>query len=160
MKKLVIIKKDLSPIWVKIIGVLIFLATIYKIVSLTFFDVGLHVYFILNLIAVIIWTGKKIVVIDMERQEIGEGFRIFGIAYLDKYKFSALEKIFINRVNATQTFVHLTRSMDIHHVLYKAFLKTVEGEKICIAEYTNKDKLIAGLNKYNSVLKTDIFDNS
>ncbi|WP_160143966.1 hypothetical protein [Chryseolinea soli] len=160
MKKVVTLKKDLSPIWVKIIGLLIFLATLYKVVSLTFFDVGLQVYIISNLIAVVIWVGRKIVVVDMDRQEIREGFWIFGNVYLDKYKFSGLEKIFINRVNDVQTFRQLTRSIDIHHKYYKAFLKTVEGEKICLDEDADKDKLIARLKAYNIVLETVIFDNS
>jgi len=156
MNKVVIIKKDIAPVWVKVVGVLIVAATIYKIVSLTFFDVGLQVYFILNLIAAAIWTGKEIVVVDMNKQEIGEGFRVLGITYLDKEKFSGLEKIFINRVNTSQTFTHLAGSTAIHDELYKAFLKTAEGEKICIGEDRDKDKLIARLNTYNTVLKTVI----
>lgn len=136
---------------------LIFLATLYKVVSLTFFDVGLHIYLILNLIAVLIWAGKKIIVVDMDRQEIGEGFGIFGINYLDKDNFSALEKIFINRVNTAETFTQLTRTIDIQHEYYKAFLKTVEGEQICIDEHADKDKLIASLRAYDTVLKTCYF---
>lgn len=160
MKRVLTIKKDVSPAWVKIIGLLIFSATLYKVVSLTFLDVGLHIYFISNLIAIVIWVTKKVIVVNMDTQEIGEGFGIFGINYLDKYKFAGLEKIFINRVNTVQTFTQLTRTTDIHHKYYKAFLKTVEGEKICIDEHTNKDKLIARLKAYNIVLETVIFDNS
>jgi hypothetical protein len=160
MKKVLVIKKELSPTWLKIVGVLIFLATLYKIVSLTFFTVGLHVYLIMNLIAVMIWVGKKIIVVDMNKQEIREGIRIFGNIYFDKYKFPGLEKIFINRVNSVQTFRQLTRTVDIHHQQYKAFLKTTDGEKICIGEDADKDKLIAELRAHNSVLKTFIFDNS
>jgi hypothetical protein len=160
MKTAVTIKKDISPIWVKVIGSMIFLATIYKIVSLTFLDVSLHTYLIMNLIATAIWTGKKIVVIDINKMEIGEGFGFFGIVHLDKYKFSGLEKIFINRVNTAETFTHLARTIDIHHDNYKAFLKTVDGEKICIREHTDKEILIAELMSYNVVLKTAIFDTS
>lgn len=160
MKRVLVIKKDLSPTWVKIVGVMIFLATLYKIVSLTFFTVGLHVYFIVNLIAVVIWVIKKVLVVDMDKQEIREGFWIFGNIYLDKYKFPGLEKIFINRVNSVQTFRQLTRTIDIHHQHYKAFLKTADGEKICIGEDADKDKLIAEVKAHNTVLKTVIFDNS
>jgi hypothetical protein len=78
MKRVLVIKKDLSPTWVKIVGVMIFLATLYKIVSLTFFTVGLHVYLIMNLIAVVIWVIKKVLVVDMDKREIREGFWIFG----------------------------------------------------------------------------------
>ena len=160
MRSVLVIKKDLSPTWVKIIGVMIFLATLYKIISLTFFTVGLHVYLIMNLLAVVIWVVKKFLVVDMDNREIREGFWILGNIYLDKYKFTGLEKIFINRVNSVQAFRQLTRTIDIHHQHYKAFLKTADGEKICIGEDADKDKLIAEVKAYNTVLKTVIFDNS
>ncbi|SHG42085.1 hypothetical protein SAMN04488109_0186 [Chryseolinea serpens] len=160
MKRVLVLKKDLSPTWVKIVGVMIFLATLYKIISLTFFTVGLHVYLIMNLIAVLIWLVKTVLVVDMDKQEVREGLWIFGNIYLDKYKFQGLEKIFINRVNSVQTFRQLTRTIDIHNQHYKAFLKTTDGEKICIGEDADKDKLIAEVKAHNTVLKTVIFDNS
>ena len=160
MNKLEIKIKDLSPLWVKVISVVIFMATAYKIITLTFFDVSPVVYLVLNGIAVAIWTGKELVIIDYENSVVGEGFRLLGITYLDKTKFSGLEKIYINSVRSSETFRHLTRSIDIHHHNYKAFLKTVEGEKICVGIDTDKDELIIRLKKYNEVLNVDIFDNT
>jgi hypothetical protein len=158
MERIEIIKKDISPLWIKIVGATIFLATIYKIVSLTFFDVSPLVYLIMNLIAVVIWTGKEVVVVDFAKQEIGEGFRILGLTHLDRTKFSGLEKIFINRVHTGETFRHLTRTMDIHHVNFKAFLKTTNGDKICVGIHRDKEVLIRRLRQYNARLRTSIFD--
>ena len=158
MKRVEIIKKDIAPLWIKIIGATILLATIYNIVSLTFFNVSLLVYLIMNLIAVAIWTGKEIVVVDFERNEIGEGFRILGFTHVEKSKFSGIEKIFINRVHTGETFRHLATTTNIHHVNYKAFLKTNEGEKICVGIHRDKDELIMRLKKYNAGLRTTILD--
>jgi len=158
MNKLEIKIKDLSPLWVKVISVIIFLATAYKIVTLTFFDVSPVVYLVMNGIAITIWTGKELVIIDYENSVVGEGFRILGITHLDKTKFSGLEKIYINSVRSAQTFQHITGSINIHHKHYKAFLKTFEGEKICVGIDSDKDELITRLKKYNEVLKIDIFD--
>ena len=160
MKQIEIIRKDLSPLWIKIIGSLIVLATIYKVVTLTFFEVNPIVYFITNTIAAGVWTGKDIVVVDLEKNRIGEGFKIMGIIWIDWTSSSGIEKIFINSTSATETFRHLTRTIDINHHAYKSFLKTNEGEKICVGISTDKEKLIGQLRPYNVNLKTEIFDNT
>lgn len=160
MNKIEIVKKDLSPLWIKIVGVLIFLATAYKMVTMTFFQVNPLVYIILNLMAVAIWTGKEIVTIDTRNGEIGNGFRMMGLSYLDKTKFSGIEKVFIKKVRTLETFRHMATTTDIRHEHYKAFLKTNEGKKICIGIHTDKDKLINRLKEYNKDLKTTIFDNT
>jgi hypothetical protein len=83
MKQIEIIRKDIAPLWIKIISVIIVLATIYKVVTLTFLDVNPIVYIITNSIAIAIWTGKDIVVIDAEKNRIGEGFKVMGFNRLD-----------------------------------------------------------------------------
>lgn len=160
MKRIEIIRKDLAPAWIKIIGVLLVAATFYKIVMGGFFDVSPLVYIISNVIAVAAWTAKDVVVIDVENCEIGEGFRLLGFGYYDWTKYSGIEKIFINRTNSAQTFRQLTRTIDIHHTDYKAFLKTYEGEKICVGIDPDKDELIKRLKEYNVKLKTTIFDST
>src|SRR5688572_10740048 len=160
MKQTEIVRKDLSPLWIKIISVIIVLATIYKVVTLTFLDVNPIVYIITNAIAIAIWTGKDIVVIDAGKNRIGEGFRIMGFSHLDWISYSGVEKIFINTTNETETFRHLTRTIDINHRGYKAFLKTNEGEKICVGISSDKDKLIKQLKQYNRSIGAEIFDNT
>ena len=160
MKKIEIIRKDLTPLWIKIVGGLIVLATLYKIVTNTFFDVGPHIYLIMNLFAVATWTAKDVVIIDEANGEIGEGIKILGFGKFEWVKYSGIEKIFINRANSAQTFRHLAGTIDIHHVNYKAFLKTNEGEKICVGISADKDELIQRLKRYNAELNTTIFDST
>jgi hypothetical protein len=158
MKQVHIKIKDLSPAWIKIISVLIFLATGYKLITGTFFEVSPLVYIIFNTIAVAAWAGQELVIIDMDAKTIREGFKILGIGKFERTRFSGIEKIFINKVNTVGTFRHLTRTIDVHDVSYKAFLKTYEGDKICIGISSDKDKLIDKLKEYNKDIKTDIFD--
>jgi hypothetical protein len=128
------------------------MATLYKIVTLTFFDVSPVFYIILNTIAVGIWTAKEIVMIDFNKRLIGEGIRVFGMTYVTKNKFSGFEKIFINKIKLTETFRPLTRTIDVQHETYKAFLKTNEGHKICIGDNADKEDLIKKLKNYNEKL--------
>jgi hypothetical protein len=160
MNKVEIIRKDLSPLQLKVAGVLIVLAISYKVLTWTFYDVSPIVY-ILGILAVfLIWTAKDIIIIDMENKLIREGFKILGLKYLDKTKYSGLEKIYINRVGTSETFRHLTRSIDIQHENYKAFLKTQDGNKYWIGVNSDKDKLINRLKSHNKILMTNIYDNS
>lgn len=160
MKRIEIIKRDVAPVWVKIIGILIVMATIYKMVTFTFFGVNPLVYIISNALVVGAWTAKEIVVIDVERKEVGEGYKVIGLRHLDWIKYSGIEKVFINKTNSTETFRHLTRTIDIDHTNYKAFLKTNEGAKICIGISDDKDNLINQLKQYNVALRTTIFDST
>jgi hypothetical protein len=160
MEKLEIVRKDVSPLSLKIVSILIFTATAYKVITLTFFDINPFIYIVLNAIAVGIWTAKEIIIIDFGKRLIGEGIRVFGMTYVTNNKFSGFEKVFINKIKLTETFRPLTRTIDIHHEAYKAFLKTHEGHKFCIGDSTDKDDLIKKLKKYNEKLNTEIFDNT
>ncbi|HEY3387108.1 MAG TPA: hypothetical protein VGK46_11400 [Saprospiraceae bacterium] len=160
MKRVEIIRKDISPLWIKIIGVLVVFAIIYKIVTLTFLEVNPIVYVVSIAVAIAIWTGKEIVIVDLLSGQLGEGFKIAGFTYLNWTKFSGLEKIYINSTSSSETFRHLTRTIDIKHGQFKAYLKTLEGSKICIGISTDKDKMIKQLQKFNAELNTTIFDNT
>jgi hypothetical protein len=160
MKKIEIHKKDLSPLWIKIIGALVVLATLYKIVTLTFFEVNILIYILFNALAIVSLVGKEVVVIDFQKKEIGEGYKVFELRYLTKTRFSGIEKIFINRVHLAETFWHMGGTMDIRHVRYKAFLKTTERDKICIGISADKEALIENLKSHNRNLRTTIIDNT
>ncbi len=160
MRQLEIVRKDLAPGQLKIFGVLIVLATNYKLLTFTFHEVNPAIFIVGNLVAFAIWSAKDIMVIDFDKNVIGEGFKIFGLRYTDKTKFSTIEKIYINSVNTGETFRQLTRTMSIHHEGFKAFLKTIEGDKFWIAMNTDKDKLIRRLKKYNTTIMTEIYDNT
>jgi len=153
-----IVRKDMAPLQLKFLGVLIVLATNYKILTWTFFDVNPLVFVFGNLFAIGIFTAKDILLIDFDRNQIGEGFKILGFRHTDRTTFSSIEKIFINKVKTGETFRQLTRTMTIHHDNYKAFLKTSEGNKYWISVNSNKDKLISKLKMINTNLNTEIYD--
>ena len=153
-----IVRKDIAPMQFKFLGILIVLATNYKILTWTFFEINPLVFIFSNLFAVAIWSAKDILLIDFDSNEVKEGFKIFGLSHTDKTKFSGLEKIYINKISTGETFRQLTRTMTIHHQSYKAFLKTSEGEKYWISVDSDKDKLIDKLKAINKNLKTEIYD--
>ena len=154
MNKIVIRTGDLAHPTLKIICILIFLFSVYKLINLSV--LGL----VLSVVAVGLWTAREIVVVDFHKKIIGEGHWILGLSSLEKTRFSELEKIFINRVKSTTRMNHLIGSADITDYVYKAFLKTAEGEKFEIATGSDKDKVIRKLKEYNKVLKTVIIDST
>lgn len=160
MRNFEIVRKDIAPLQFKVFGVLVVLATNYKILTWTFYDINPLVFILGNLFAFVIWTAKDIIVIDFENNQIKEGFKVLGLSHTDKTKFSGFEKIFINKVNSNETFRQMTRTMTIQHENYKAFLKTHEGDKYWIGIDGDKDKLIIKLRAINENLKTEIFDYS
>lgn len=152
MKKLEIRIGDLAHPTLKIICVLVFIFAVYKLITLSIAGI------VLSVIAVAIWTAKEIVVVDFDKGIIGEGYWILGVTSLEKTEFSEIEKVFINRIKATSRLNHLAGSTDYTHYIYKAFLKTIEGEKIEIAVGADKEKMIKKLKGYNKTLKTVIID--
>jgi len=158
MGELEIVRKDMAPLQLKFFGVLIVLATNYKMLTWTFFDVNPLVFVFGNLFAVCIFTAKDILLINFDHGQIGEGFKILGFRYTDKTTFTGIEKIFINKVKTGETFRQMTRTMTIHHDNYKAFLKTSEGDKYWISVHSNKDKLIHKLKIISTDLNTEIYD--
>lgn len=155
-----IVTKDISPLWLKFIAVLIFVATNIKFVTLTFNEVNPLVFIIFNLIAFSIWTGREVVIIDLKNKMIKEGYKVLGILRTDKYQYTGIEKIFVNRVLTSQSFYRLATETRVHDEVYKAFLKTDDGEKFCIGEKRDKDELIKLLKGYNRSIKTIIIDNT
>jgi hypothetical protein len=155
-----IVRKDIAPLQFKFFGILVVLATNYKVFTWTFWDINPLIFVFGNLFAFAIWSAKDILVIDFDNGQIREGFKILGLSHTDKTKFSGFEKIFINKINTSQTFRQLTRTMTIRDENYKAFLKTHEGDKYWVGINDDKDKLIANLRILNENLKTEIYDYS
>ncbi len=152
--------KSLAPLEFKVFSVLVILATNYKILTGTFNEVSPWTFAICNFIAIAVWTAKQVVVIDFQERTIGEGSTILGMNFLSKNSYSGFEKIFINSVATGETFRHLTRNIRIHHNGFKAFLKTNEGDKYCIAVESDKERLIKKTLQYNLAIMTQIVDNT
>lgn len=160
MNELEIIRKDMAPVQFKVLGILIVLATNYKVLTFTFYEVNPWIFIIGNAVAFAVFTAKDILIIDFKNKQIREGFKVYGLRSTDKTAFSGLEKIFINKIKTSRNFNQMTRSMTIYDEHYKAFLKTFEGDKYWVAENSDKDKLINRLRSLNEELKVEIYDTS
>jgi hypothetical protein len=122
---------------------------------------GIPFYIAANLFAIAAWTMNKIVSIDFANKKIGEGVGIFGLRSLNWRKYNEIEKIFINSVNVVgQDVYSLPWSVTWKDKLYKAFLKTTDGEKILLMVNSDKDLILKKINDYNKIIGTKIFDNT
>jgi hypothetical protein len=159
-KQLKIKVKDLAALEFKVFSVLVILATNYKIVTLTYHEVSPWTFGICNILAIAVWTAREIVIIDFETQTIKEGFTVLWINFVSKSRYSGFEKIFINSVATSGVFRHIAGEKTIRDKGYKAFLKTYEGEKFCIAVQRDKDTLMEKLGEYNRLIGTEVVDNT
>lgn len=153
-------RKDLAPLQFKIFALLSGIAINYKILTFTFYEVDWIVFFMGAFAALAIWTSHNVIVIDREKQYLGEGFVILGIRYIAKTPYTAIEKIFVNKIKLRETFRPSTRTIEIHHEVYKAFLKTTDGNKFWIAEDTDKRELFKRLQELNRSLQTQLIDST
>jgi len=158
--KITLKRKDLAPFQFKIFAILIGIAINYKFLTFTFYEVDWIVFFMGALAAAAIWTSQNVVVIDTVNRHIGEGFLIFGIRYIAKTPYTVIEKIFVNKITLRETFRPNTRTITVHHEVYKAFLKTSDGTKFWIAASADKQQLFESLGALNTILQTQLIDST
>jgi len=113
------------------------------------------------IISVCSWTLKAFVAINFKKKEIIEGHEMLGLRVYTNYKttFTGFEKIFINYIRSS---VEHFDGDDSEHTppSFKAFLKTCEGDKFCIAQGHKKVNVMRRVKEINSVLKTEVYDNT
>src|SRR5690348_5679239 len=93
MNEFEIVRKDIAPVQFKFLGILIVLATNYKFLTFSFYEVNPFIFIIGNALAFAIFTAKDILIIDFKNKQIKEGFKVYGLRNTDKTAFSGLEKI-------------------------------------------------------------------
>jgi hypothetical protein len=143
------------------LGGIIILFTIYQITQGHIKGLGIPIYIALNLLAISFWTAKEIIVLDLNKKRIGEGFKVFGTRRVTWTNFSEIEKIFVNSVNTVgQDIYSLPWAVTTRDKVYKAFIKTSDGTKLFLAFDNDRDVLLKKLNNYNRIIKTEIFDNT
>lgn len=138
-------------------------------VRLVFFQIvsmDLVVRFVVCLIiSILLLTAKGFVLIRFEKKGISEGYTILGIRILTLYRaeFTGFEKIYINYIDSgSSTYFGQRTSADRMRTSakFKAFLKTVEGDKFCIAQSGIKRILVGQVEAISAVVKCPIYDNT
>jgi hypothetical protein len=105
------------------------------------------------------WIAKEIVLIDISEKRMGEGFKVFGLRQINWIKYSGIEKIYINSVKTVGEDIYsLPNKVTVRDKVYKAFLKTTNGDKLVLIVDNDKDLLLKKLNELNKNLKTQIID--
>ena len=104
---------------------------------------------------------NEIVVVDFDKRIISEGMSYFGLQNLQHhYRFSGFEKIFINTTAKQKLLNTRVAANMMHTTLYKAFVKTLEGDKICIGVDMRKERLIKKISNVRAIFYVPVFDNT
>ncbi|HZY78442.1 MAG TPA: hypothetical protein VFE50_02895 [Cyclobacteriaceae bacterium] len=113
------------------------------------------------LIAVFVWTLKGFIIIDFKKGIILEGHQIFGLRLsATRSHFTGVEKIYVNYIGGGLMTYSDDDDVQPYAPIYKAFLKTLEGDKFCIAQYRNKDRVMGRVKDLNKILNVEVYDNS
>lgn len=157
-----IIRNDIH-VGYKIIVIGVLMATNVRLIFYQIVDAQILIRFLACvLIAIVLLSLNSFVLIDFKKQKISEGYCVFSIPFITTYKgkFSGFEKMYINFVTSGWTSDSLGFTEGATPPMYKAFLKTNEGDKFCVAIGANKSSVLARVVGINSVLKTEMFDNT
>ncbi len=117
------------------------------------------------LISALLWTAKSFVWIRFDKNTISEGYSILGVRVLTLYKstFTGFEKIYINYVGGGSSTIVLQRTTDSRistAARYKAFLKTYEGDKFCIAEDSIRTLILRRVDSIAAAVNCPVYDNT
>ncbi len=142
-------------------GVIIFVFTAFQLIEGNVYGLGIPLFILFNLAAISFWTAKEIIHIDTSAKRIGEGFRIFGLKRISWTNYSEIEKIYINSVNTVGLEGYsLTKMLKVREKVFKAFIKTTDGDKIFLIADSDKKLILKKLSEFNQTLHTQIFDTS
>lgn len=140
-------------------GFIIFLFTGIQLYDGNIQGLGILIYILFNLLAVSFWIAKEIVHIDAPGRRIGEGVKILGVRRMNWVKYSGIEKIYINSVKTVGEDIYsLPIKVTVRDRVYKAFIKTTNGDKLLLMVDNDKVLLLKKLNRINGELKTQIID--
>ena len=109
-----------------------------------------------------ILTGYEGTVIDKTSRTYLEYKSFFFFKTGSKKKYSDVEKIFVNISKSTQRLytAHTSHSSTFSNVVFNAFLKFNDGEKIKLKSKRSKAQLIKYLEPISRFLNVPIEDNS
>lgn len=113
------------------------------------------------LVGVLFMTTRYGIQIDPAARRYREYIKILGLHSGAWKLYDSIEKVFVNPVKSSQTMT--TRGNYRTEIVtneYMAFLKFGNGTRVELDEDSNKEKLLARLTRYNTVLQTTIADNT
>jgi hypothetical protein len=154
------------PAFYKILCISIIMATNVRLIFFQIVATDLLIRFLVCvLISVLLWTAKSFVWIQFDKNTISEGYSILGFKVLTLYKakFTGFEKIYINYIGrgySTSLFQRTADDRVSTAAKYKAFLKTHEGDKFCVAENGFKKLVIHRVDSIAAIVNCRVYDNT
>lgn len=155
-KKIIDIKAESFPWQAKLIGALLILLAIGTMANYWWLSIILFVG------AIFLFTGHSGTEIDNINKTYREYNSYLFVKIGDSKKYNGVERIFINSAKETQTMytAHTTSGSTFTNIVYDAYLKFDNGEKIFLTGRKDKQKLIEVLNPVVKNLNIELVDHT
>jgi hypothetical protein len=155
-EKVLDIKAESFPWQAKLIGALLLMIAIGTLTNYWWLST------ILFIGAVFLFTGHSGTEIDGINKTFREYNSYLFVKFGETKKYNGIEKIFINGSKESQTMytAHTTSSTTFTHLVYDAYLKFDNGEKIFLTGRKDKNKLIRVLEPVVKRLTVQVVDNT
>ncbi len=155
-EKVIDIKAESFPWQAKLIGALLLIISLSTLASYWWLSI------ILVIAAVFLFTGHSGTEIDDMNKTFREYNSYLFVKIGDTKKYNGIERIFINGSKESQTIytAHTTSSSTFTNIVYDAYLKFDNGEKIFLTGRKDKQKLIQVVNPVAKSLNVELVDNT
>jgi hypothetical protein len=155
-EKVLDIKAESFPWQAKLIGALLLMMAIGTLANYWWLSI------ILVVGAAFLFTGHSGTEIDGANKTFREYNSYLFVKIGDSKKYNGIDRIFINGSKVSQRMytAHTTSSNTFTHLVYDAYLKFDNGEKIFLTGRKDKNKLIRVLEPVVKRLKVQVVDNT
>jgi hypothetical protein len=150
------IKAEPFPLQARLIGIVLFVLAAGIVSNYWWISI------LLVLIGVALVFGYSGTQIDASNKTFREYTSYVFFKSGDTEKYKSIERIFINRSKVSQK-MYTARTLDsstFRYVLYNAYMKLDDGNKIFLTSRKDKDQLIKFLSPLVKTLNTQLNDNT
>lgn len=150
MNALKITRNEIHVLY-KVLCIMIIMATNVRLLFYQIVDTVIVIRFLVCvIISVLLWSLKSFVYIDLDNKKISEGYSVLGLRLITTYKatFTEIEKMYVNYITSGWTSDSLGYTEGKTPPMYKAFLKTSEGDKFCVAVGASKREVMARVRTF------------
>lgn len=125
----------------RVVGVGTVLLIIVKVLEHFPQAIAIPVSILLSFVVPMLWFSSIILTINEETKEIHIGTWVLGKKTGKPKPYRTIDKIYINKVNVSQTMNTRANTHTSTHVEYRAFVKIDDGEKHFLVSNKSEKKL-------------------
>ncbi|MEQ9301869.1 MAG: hypothetical protein RIF33_25035 [Cyclobacteriaceae bacterium] len=139
-------------------GTFIFLGALLFVCGLVALTKSVALGLLLFLISAFLLTTTYGMTIDMEQKRYHDYLWMLGYKKGKWHSFERVDYFFIKKRNASQTMHMKSITNTVHKPVYDGYLRFSEEDKVFIATYEKKSKLLAKLKRMAKQLEVEIVD--